>query len=452
MKFTHSEVRRLILTPALLLASFAAAADAQLPPGTSDSSPSAPPQLQSRQKDDPLRTEAAEAMKGGDYQTALRLLTRLSQSYPDDPLVLFDLGSAQDALDQTTAAESTYKRAISANANFLEPHLALGLLLARNNRPAEARTELLSATNLKTPDPTLKARAYRALAQLDRTSNPAEARDALISALKLSPETPEDTLLSAELAEGAQDPAAAEAAYRRLLARTPNDPAATASLAHLLLAANKPDDAEPLLTAALTAHPDDPALNAQLATLYLHAGKAEQATALVEKLHAAHPADPAVTRLYARLLSQTGQYDRSEPLLATLSTQAPDDPTLLDDRADALIHLKRYPEAEQLLERAIAQPGAFPSHEDFASAASHLAFAATQNNHPETVLRALSLRATFLPQSPSSLFLAAAAHDKLHQVKQASDLYRHFLSVANGMFPDEEWEARHRLIALEHMK
>jgi hypothetical protein len=56
------------------------------------------------------------------------------------------------------------------------------------------------------------------------------------------------------------------------------------------------------------------------------------------------------------------------------------------------------------------------------------------------------------PQSPSSLFLAATAHDKLHQVRQATDLYKQFLSVANGKFPDEEWEARHRLITLEHMK
>jgi hypothetical protein len=50
------------------------------------------------------------------------------------------------------------------------------------------------------------------------------------------------------------------------------------------------------------------------------------------------------------------------------------------------------------------------------------------------------------------LFLEATAHDKLHQFKQATDLYKQFLSVANGNFPDEEWEARHRLIALEHAK
>jgi hypothetical protein len=50
------------------------------------------------------------------------------------------------------------------------------------------------------------------------------------------------------------------------------------------------------------------------------------------------------------------------------------------------------------------------------------------------------------------LFLEATAHDKLHHIKQATDLYKQFLSVANGQFPDEEWEARHRLITLEHKK
>jgi hypothetical protein len=87
-----------------------------------------------------------------------------------------------------------------------------------------------------------------------------------------------------------------------------------------------------------------------------------------------------------------------------------------------------------------------------ASAASHLAYVASVTNDPTTTLQALEIRDKVQPQSPSSLFLAATAHDKLHQVKQATDLYKQFLSVADGKFPDEEWEARHRLITLEHMK
>ncbi len=454
---TERPHRLSVFRSSLLVALFltAAALHAQLPPGTTDASSSSS-QSQAQQQD-PLRTQAAQALSHQDFPTALKLLTTLAQKYPTDPHILFDLAGTEDALSetdpaQTSPAEQTYRRAIAADPTGLAPHLALGLLLARNHHTDEARTEFATATALTSPDPALKARAFRALAQIDRTSDPAAARDALLSALKLSPETPDDTLLSAELAEQAQDTAAAEAAYRRLLKRSPNDPAATAALAHLLVTQNKSAAAEPLLTEALAAHPANPALSAQLASLYLHTNKPDEAMTLVEKLHAANPNDPAITRLYARLLSQSGQYDKSEALFASLSAQAPGDPTLLDDHADALIHLKRYAEAQQLLERAVAQLKSFPTPDDLASAASHLAFAATQNNDPNTTLRALQIRSTVLPQSPSSLFLTATANDKLHRYKQASDLYKQFLSVAQGQFPDEEWEARHRLIALEHMK
>ena len=156
--------------------------------------------------------------------------------------------------------------------------------------------------------------------------------------------------------------------------------------------------------------------------------------------------------MYARLLSQAGDYAAAEPLFASLRSKEVADPDLADDDADALIHLKRFAEAEQLLKTALRTPKAFSSPQDMAEAASHLAFAASQNNDPETVLQAVSLRATVLPQSPAILFLEAIARDKLHQIKQAQTLYRQFLSVANGKFPDEEGEARHRLIALEHTR
>ena len=83
---------------------------------------------------------------------------------------------------------------------------------------AEARTELLTATTLPShdlvvqgspsQDKLLQARAFRALARIDSKARPADARDELLAALKLSAETPEDTLLSAELAQAAGNGAA----------------------------------------------------------------------------------------------------------------------------------------------------------------------------------------------------------------------------------------------------
>jgi tetratricopeptide (TPR) repeat protein len=421
---------------------------AQLPAGTTDAAQT----HNQTQNQDPLLIQANEALGKQDYPTALKLLTTLTEKNPNNAPILFNLASTQEALDQTTAAEATYRRAIAADSNYLEPHLALGLLLARNDRRTEAHAELLKVTIITTADPALKARAYRALARIDQSTNPAQASDELLSAIKISTETPDDILLSGELAEASGDTTSAEAAYRRLLAADPQNQDATAALTHLLLHQQKPDQAETLLTAALAKDPDNPILNAQLASLYDQQNKPAQALPIAEKLHTAHPEDPAITRLLARLYTRNQQYEKALPLYTTLSFASPHDPTLLDDHADALIRLKRYSEAEALLQRAVANPADFPSKDDLGNAASHLAFASSANDEPKVTLQALTLRATVLPNSPSSLFLEATAHDKLHHTKQATDLYKQFLSVANGQFPNEEWEARHRLIALEHPK
>jgi len=142
---------------------------AQLPAGTTDATQ---PQ---QQKQDPLLTQANEALDKHDYPTALKLLTTLTEKSPNDAHLLYNLAFTQDALDQTSAAEATYRRAITADPKLFDPHLALGLLLARSGKLTDAHTELLQATTLNTDNPALKARAFRALARIDQTANPTAA-------------------------------------------------------------------------------------------------------------------------------------------------------------------------------------------------------------------------------------------------------------------------------------
>jgi hypothetical protein len=54
-----------------------------------------------------------------------------------------------------------------------------------------------------------------------------------------------------------------------------------------------------------------------------------------------------------------------------------------------------------------------------------------------------------LPEIPIGFFLRATAYDHLRDYKQASLNYHRFLEGANGKYPDQEWQARHRLIAIE---
>ena len=87
--------------------------------------PQAPPQSSAL-------ADANTALEAHDFALALTLLQPLAAANPTDAHILYDLGSAQDALDQTAPATATYRQAIAAQPLYFEPHLALGLLLARN--------------------------------------------------------------------------------------------------------------------------------------------------------------------------------------------------------------------------------------------------------------------------------------------------------------------------------
>jgi len=420
-----------------------------------------------------LAVQANDALTAGDFAAALKLLTDLNQKSPNNPQVLYDLGLTLEALESNSpapaptdptapTAESCYRKSIDANPLFPPPHVGLGLLLARTNRVAEARTQLALAIALPDIEPALKARAYRALAKLDQQSTPpdlAAATSELLAAVRLTPEQPDDILLSAQIADASADLPAAELAYRRYLAlpAANGDPQVTAALAHILLAQHHLADAEAILTTALVQHPGNPTFTAQLAQAYLQSGdptKAIRAAPMLVQLHADHPDDRAITRVLARVYLEADHADQAEALYASLIAGSGDhpDPTLLDASAEALLSLHRPAEAEKLLKQAITNPAGFPTPDAFGDAATRLAFAASEIDDPRTTLQALAVRATVQQPSPSSLFLEATANDDLHQTRNAVALYKQFLDAAGGKFPDQESQARKRLVELQHTK
>jgi len=89
--------------------------------------------------------------------------------------------------------------------------------------------------------------------------------------------------------------------------------------------------------------------------------------------------------------------------------------------------------------------GASPSDVD---AWSGIAFADSELHQYADELHALSMRSKYAPDNPPTLFLWATAYDNLHQSKAAADYYHRFLAAAQGKYPDQEWQAKHRLVAL----
>jgi predicted Zn-dependent protease len=391
---------------------------------------------------------AAEAdLVKSDWKAAEAKLDTWLAAHADDARALFDAGYVADAQNRLDDAAGLYRRAVEANPQSFEAHLSLGLLLARQNKLTDARPELAAATALDPGEagPATKARAWRALAEIDRGSDATQASNDLLEALKLSPETPADTLLAALLAEQAGQYDAAQTAYRRLLAKDPKSAPANAGLAHLLIARKQYPEAETFLRAALEEAPDDPALTAQLATVLAAQDKAE-ALPLIQKLHDAHPADAAITRMLAEVLAQAGDAAGSDRLYAGLLAASPEDPALLVAHGQNLIRQLKYAEALATFDKATRLD---PANAD---GWSGLAFAASRSNQPSITLHALTMRSKYLPEVASTYFLWATAYDTLHDKAQAAAYYHHFLDASAGKFPDQEWQARQRLLLLGNKK
>ena len=429
----------------------AACAQWQLPPGTSssvDTSTTKPPE-------DPhaaaLRT-AEEKLEAQDWPAAMKLLRPLAASATDER-ANYDLGYALDSTDDVAGAKAAYGRAVTADATAAEPHIALGLLLARSGDLPGAEQSLSAAVALPAFGKIAaaqQAQTYRALARLHLAAAPDKSRDELAAALKLSPETPADTALAGEVAEALHSTPDALAAFARAWQSAPADPELTAQYARALNREGKLEEEAHVLLPALAAHPDNTALLTEDAALLLKQENFVAAAPVLEKLHRADPANNQVARLLARAYVAQGKPDQAIPLLKELVKATPEDGELLSAYADALIRQKQNAEAEAVLEEALTAQ--YPAPQGRAQAAAELAFAASADHHPEVVLRAVNIRNATLPPDASSSFLLATAHDTLHHTRQAAESYRRFLELANGKFPDEEWQAKQRLQILSRVK
>jgi predicted Zn-dependent protease len=430
----------------LASALFAAhAQSAPMPPGTSvdQPSPAMPARSTANNADDPL-TQAETAIDTRDFERARKLLDTYLSTHSNDARALFDRGYVEDAQDHSDSAAGYYQKAVAADPKQFESRLALGLILARQGKQTEAHEQLEAASKLEPnpPNPVAKAQAYRALAQLDRSVNPDAAKQELLQALSISPETPADLLLTGEIAEAEGDVVSAETAYRRLLNQQPESSAATAGLAHVLIAQKKYADAEPLIKTALIRDPDDPALNTQLAITLNAQGKQNESVDALEKLHAKLPDDALISGMLAEAYTQTGAADKADPLYVQLLTATPDDPALLTARGESLIRQQQYAAAVTVLQKAVRLKP------DNGNAWSSLAFAASEDHQYQLALDSLSARSKYLEETPATYFLWATACDNLKHTKEAADYYHKFLAASNGRFPDQEWQAKHRLVTL----
>ncbi|HSK46266.1 MAG TPA: tetratricopeptide repeat protein [Candidatus Binatia bacterium] len=391
---------------------------------------------------------AADALKDAEsllqkqqYSQAEGRLQALIATQSENPQAWFDLGFAQSHLGKSVDAIASYKKATQLDSKWFEAQQNLGLALAKSGDLPAAAAVLKIAVTLK---PTVGgqqalAAAWLSLAQVSEESQPQESLAAYQKSAELDPTNSEAQLGIAHMTERSGNSAAAEQQYLKLAETGNND--SIERLIGLYLKQKRFTDAETWLRKYISANPQNTAAQLQLGKLLAAEGKAQEAIAMLEPLHKASP-DPKLARVLASLYLETKQYPAAADLLRPLIVQSPNDAQLHLDYGTALMHQLKYPEAQAVLLKSVQlNPNLVEAYAD-------LAYAAEQNKNYELTIRALDARAKLQPETAATYFLRATAYDSLRMYKPAAANYKLFLGVAGGKFPDQEFQARHRLKAI----
>src|SRR5580704_15834466 len=395
----------------------------------------------------PELAQAEAAIEKKDYTAAEPLLQKVLTVSPNNYQAWFDLGFVDHALQKMDESIAAYRKSVAAKPDIFESNLNLGLSLAAAHQP-DATVYLRAATKLK-PTSNVdegKARAWLSLAHVIEASNPEEAIAAYQQAALLQPKDPEPHLAAGPLLEKANRFADAEQEYKLTLTLDPKSSDALTGLANLYMRGQHFPEAEKILHELLALHPDDAAAHMQLGRMLALAGKNDDAIAELQAGLELAPGDAGLQGDLADLYAKAGKYDQAQALYQSLLVANPNDSDLHEDLGKAYLQQRKFPAAEKEFLAAVKLKS------DFGAAYGDLAVAAEENKDYELAIRAADARAKFLPEIPMSYFLRASAYDHLRDYKNAAANYHHFLEVANGKYPDQEWQARHRLIAIEPKK
>ncbi|MFZ0794497.1 MAG: tetratricopeptide repeat protein, partial [Candidatus Korobacteraceae bacterium] len=284
---------------------------------------------------------------------------------------------------------------------------------------------------------------WQALGRVEEASDPQQALAAYAEAAKFSPKDPQPHLAAAAFLRKQNNLEAAAREYQTAVELDPTSNDALAGLVDVYVVQKKYSDAEAILRQLLASDPQNGAARMQLARVLTAEGKNDEAAHQLQSGLQVNPGDPHAALELGTLYVNAGKDAEAEQQFRIAVQKLPQDPEAHFALGSLLLHEKKFPEAQQELLLAVRLKP------DLAEAYSNLAVVASSNKNYTLALQALDMRAKFLPETPATYFLRATTYDNLKQIAPAVDYYQKFLAVDAGKFPDEEWQARHRLIAID---
>ncbi len=391
--------------------------------------------------------KAVQAVQANDFTTAEPLLKKAAEDDPQNYQAWFYLGYIYNATNRRPEAISAYRKAIALQPGVIELNLNLGMLLADAGEP-EAAKYLRTAGQLKpnAEQQTTIGRAWMFLATKLESTDFAGSIDAYQRASEIMPKDSAPLVAEGALLQKHNDLPSAEKAYKQALERDPKSGDALAQLSNLYLAEKRYPEAEQSLRGYLQSNPQNANAHLQLGRVLRAEQKNDEAEAELEKALELKPGDLDTLRELGAVQFAAKKYTGAEATVRNLVARQPNDPDLVYMLGSILMRQFKYADAQSAFLQAIKLKPTW------GEAYGELAVAASGNKDYQLAIKALDARGKLMPETPGTYFLRATCLDHLQAYELASDNYKQFLAVANGKFPDQEWQARHRLVAIDKGK
>jgi tetratricopeptide (TPR) repeat protein len=397
----------------------------------------------SRETEDPLAPllkQAQEAMDKMDFEAALEPLQKYIAQRPDDPYAHFQLGYSYVGLKRPADAKSEFSRAIALDPKMAAAHLNLGLVLMDND-PGAAAQAFLNTAQLQ---PTESRPRFLAGFSLEHAGKFPEAIEQYRSALALAPNDYEIHFALGRVLLRTNDDPGAEVQFRAAVAARGDSAPARLGLANALLAEKKTAAAIDALGEYLKLSPGDRGAHYDRASALFDLDRYDEALAELDLADAGSPPAADTLKMRGGIYMNQKKWKEAGDALTQAIRLSPQDAELAHWIGQVDIQEHDYVAAVNILGQVVKQDpqnadalndlaNAFFLHEDYAAA-----------------LGAMDQLAKLEPPKPGSWFIRAICYDKLSQKAAAIEAYQKFLDQDNGQHDTEDFQARHRILALQN--
>ena len=414
------------------------------------------------------RLESEVLLAKGDTKKATEVLERLDQTYPDTPLIKYELARAYLKKNNMNQAKVVLDQAISINPNYAE---AILLLADINLRSGHGEAVIEPMTRLLKRSPELRSAALllaAAYGSLDRFDDAAvvtgeeaklaprdpqaqmalgltlrqakrndEARQAFEKAAELAPDNlwPVDQLVELDLLEKHFD--VAQQRIDRHFQKTPDSPAAHFFKGKILVAEEKWGPAETELQKTLQLDPNFGGAYDLLVQTYLVTNKLPQALSQLQTQLSKNPNDASALMTLALLHERTNEFAKARDAYEHLLSLKPDLVSALNNLACLYAdRLNDLGKAYDLARKARDLQGNDPAIADT------FGWILSKRGEYQQALAILQGSAAKLPDSPEVQFHLGMTAYMMGQPDLARVALQKAASATND-FPGKEESKRH---------